>query len=76
MTHPNNTDYDQFIFLDIEDVIEDYDIYNRPIYHIDVRYNEPIQIDKPNTTDNYWINAIPVHTVGLFVVGVTLYIIF
>jgi hypothetical protein len=77
MTHPTYNDYDQFVVLDLEDVIEDRYKCNRPIYyHIAARYNNPISIDNPNTADDYWINAIPVHAIGLFVFGVTLYIIF
>lgn len=70
-----NEDYDQFIFLDIEDKIETYDNYNRPIYQASTIKDLTVD-DYIVKYENSWMDAIPSHTIGLFIVGITLYIVF
>jgi len=81
MAPTNDDDYGQFIYLDIEDYIEEYDGNNRPIYckigskkYINSRYADKLTylVDYEN---NYWLENIKMHAIGLFVVGITIFMI-
>ena len=82
MAPTNDEDYGQFIYLDIEDYIEEYDCNNRPIYcKIGKKiYRHSIyaaddlehEVDYEN---KYWLENIKTHAIGLFVVGITIYMI-
>jgi hypothetical protein len=83
MAPTNDEDYGQFIYLDIEDYIEEYDCNNRPIYckvgsknYIHSRY---ASTDKwaylEDYENNYWLENIKTNAIGLFVVGITIYMI-
>ena len=81
MAPTNDDDYGQFIYLDIEDYIEEYDGNNRAIYckigsknyrHSRYAYKLAYMEDYKN---NYWLDNVKTHAIGLFVVGITIYMI-
>ena len=83
MAPTNDDDYGHFIYLDIEDYIEEYDGNNRAIYckigsknYIHSRY---ATADKwaylEDYENNYWLENIKTNAIGLFVVGITIYMI-
>ena len=81
MAPTNDDDYGQFIYLDIEDYIEEYDGNNRPIYckigsknYKYSRYvaNLEYEVDYDN---KYWLENIRANAIGLIVVGITIYMI-
>ena len=81
MAPTNDDDYGQFIYLDIEDYIEEYDCNNRPIYckigkknyrHSRYADNLECELDYDN---KYWLENVKTHAIGLFVVGITIYMI-
>lgn len=78
MAPTNDEDYGQFIYLDIEDYIEEYDGNNRPIYckvgsknyrHSRYADNLEYEVDYEN---KYWLENIKTNAVGLFLVGITI----
>lgn len=81
MAPTNDDDYGQFIYLDIEDYIEEYDCNNRPIYCKVGSKNYSYSRYVNNSTcledyDNkYWLDNVKTHAIGLFVVGITIYMI-
>ena len=81
MAPTNDEDYGQFIYLDIEDYIEEYDGNNRAIYckigkkiykHSRFANNLEYEADCDN---KYWLENIKTNAVGLFIVGLTIYMI-
>lgn len=85
MAPTNHDDYGQFIYLDIEDYIEEYDDNNRPIYckvgsknYIHSKYASADKWAYLEDYDNkYCLDNVKTHVIGLFVVGLTIiYIIF
>jgi hypothetical protein len=81
MAPTNDEDYGQFIYLDIEDYIEEYDCNNRPIYckignknyrHSRYADNLECELDYDN---KYWLENVKTHAIGLLVVGITIYMI-
>lgn len=82
MAPTNDDDYGQFIYLDIEDYIEEYDINNSPIYckvssknYIHSRYASDKWAYLEDYENNYWLDNIKTNAIGLFVVGITIYMI-
>jgi hypothetical protein len=78
MAPTNDEDYGHFIYLDIEDYIDEYDSDNRPIYckigsknykHSRYSANLEYEVDYDN---KYWLENIKTNAVGLFLVGITI----
>ena len=83
MAPTNDEDYGHFIYLDIEDYIEEYDGNNRSIYckvgsknYIHSRY---ASVDKwaylEDYENNYWLDNIKINAIGMLIVGITIYMI-
>lgn len=81
MAPTNDEDYGQFIYLDIEDYIEEYDGNNRPIYckvgsknyrHSRYADNSTYLEDYKN---HYWLDNVKTNAIGMFIVGITIYMI-
>jgi hypothetical protein len=81
MAPTNDNDYGQFIYLDIEDYIEEYGNDNRAIYckaanknYMHSRYADKLTY-LVDYTNNYWLENIKLNIIGMFVVGVTIYFV-
>jgi hypothetical protein len=81
MAPTNDEDYGQFIYLDIEDYIDEYDGNNRAIYckigkkiYKHSRYANNLEYDV-DYDNKYWLENIKTNAVGLFIVGLTIYMI-
>ncbi len=81
MAPTNDDDYGQFIYLDIEDYIEEYDGNNRPIYckvgsknYRHSRYTDKLAYLE-DYENNYWLDNVKTNAIGMFIVGITIYMI-
>jgi len=81
MAPTNDEDYGQFIYLDIEDYVDEYDGNNRAIYckigkknYKHSRYANNLEYDV-DYDNKYWLENIKTNAVGLFIVGLTIYMI-
>jgi hypothetical protein len=83
MAPTNDEDYGHFIYLDIEDYIDEYDGNNRAIYckvgSKNYRHSRYASKDKwaylEDYENNYWLENIKLNIIGMFVVGVTIYFV-
>lgn len=78
MASTNNDDYGQFIYIDIEDYIVKYDDDNRPIYcKVGSKYYRYVDnsTSLADYDNKYWLEIFKTHAIGLFVVGIVIYMI-
>ena len=81
MAPTNDEDYGHFIYLDIEDYIEEYDGNNRAIYCKVGSKNYRHYIRSANLEldadcdDKYWLDNVKTHAIGMLIVGITIYTI-
>lgn len=71
----NNNDFGHYLYLDIENHIEQYDNNNHPIYTKTYQYEPDDEMISIN--NHLWIDTISTYaTSGLFIIGITLFLIF
>jgi hypothetical protein len=81
MAPTNDEDYGHFIYLDIEDYIEEYDGNNHPIYCKIGSVNYKHYIRSANFEldadydDKYWLDNVKTNAIGILLVGITIYMI-
>ena len=81
MAPTNDEDYGQFIYLDIEDYVDEYDGNNRAIYcKIGKKnYKHSRYVDNSRCLEDYdnkyWLDNVKINAIGLLVVGITIYMI-